>query len=526
MKRNLQLNSWLQLFLVFGIVVLTNIWASKHFVRLDISKDKSYSLDIATRGLVWKLDKPLLVKVYFSENLQAPYNNHQAELMDKLEELRAYSKGWMQIDLVDPTNRPKKEAEALRFGIDSIEYRFRDRNSAELKKVYMGMALVYGDRQETLPAITQVETLEYDLARALRRLLAEDTNKRKIGYTVGHDEPDLLTSGGPMAALRERLLESYDLEAVELGGTGAIPEDIDVLWIVGPQTSFSERALYQVDQFVMKGASLGIFVTNTKADMRTLKPQNLYHNLEAFLGHYGVKINRDLLVDRVNNGRMSFPVRYGDTVRTVQINYPLIPKMTKLNKTVPALKGVDSMLSPFSSSVEVVETGSPSVEGTLWVETSEKAGKIRGVMTLDPKAYQMVSPGEESGHWGLIAGLTGSWSSYFRGKEIPEPDDGSELGPYEQAEKLGEGAPARMVVAGSADMVANNVTFMLNLADWMVQDEELIRIRSKVIRYNNFPALEEGKVLRLRLLNGFGGIACLFLFAGLRWGLRKRNLKR
>ena len=78
-------------------------------------------------------------------------------------------------------------------------------------------------------------------------------------------------------------------------------------------------------------------------------------------------------------------------------------------------------------------------------------------------------------------------------------------------------------MAGSADMVANNVAFMLNLADWMVQDEELIRIRSKVIRYNNFPSVEEGELLRLRILNGFGGIALLFLFGGLRYGLRKRS---
>ena len=222
----------------------------------------------------------------------------------------------MQIDIIDPTNRPEKEAEAQRFGVNSIEYRFRDRNITELKKVYMGAALVYGDRQETLPAITQIETLEYDIARALRKLLAEEKNKRIIGYTVGHDEPDLMTAGGPMIALRERLLESYILEPVQLGGAGGIPENIDVLWIVGPQTAFSDRALYQVDQFLMKGGSVGIFATNTKADMRTLRPQNLYHNLEAFLGHYGVKLNRDILVDRTNNGRMSFPVRYGNKIRT------------------------------------------------------------------------------------------------------------------------------------------------------------------------------------------------------------------
>ena len=38
--------------------------------------------------------------------------------------------------------------------------------------------------------------------------------------------------------------------------------------------------------------------------------------------------------------------------------------------------------------------------------------------------------------------------------------------------------------------MANNIAFMLNLADWMVQDEDLINIRSKVLLVNLFEPLE------------------------------------
>ena len=111
-RRNLIFNSWLQMGLVVGIVIFLNLWASKHFMRLDITKDSVYSLDLTTRAMVWQLDKPLYAKVYFTNGLQSPYNNHEAALMDKLEELRAYSQGWMQIEQVDPTNIKEKEEEA------------------------------------------------------------------------------------------------------------------------------------------------------------------------------------------------------------------------------------------------------------------------------------------------------------------------------------------------------------------------------------------------------------------------------
>ena len=52
------------------------------------------------------------------------------------------------------------------------------------------------------------------------------------------------------------------------------------------------------------------------------------------------------------------------------------------------------------------------------------------------------------------------------------------------------GISSRIVVGGSADMVANNIAFMLNLADWMVQDEALIKIRAKAIHHR--PLLVQG----------------------------------
>jgi len=151
-----------------------------------VTDDKVHSLDMSTRALVWQLDKPLNVKVYFTEGLQAPYNNHRSALVDKLEELRAYSQGWMTIDVVDPTNLKELEAEAKRFGIEPIDYRFRDQNTTELRKVFMGVALVYGEKQEVLPIITQIETLEYDIARALRQLLSPESSKPVIGFVTGH----------------------------------------------------------------------------------------------------------------------------------------------------------------------------------------------------------------------------------------------------------------------------------------------------------------------------------------------------
>ena len=85
------------------------------------------------------------------------------------------------------------------------------------------------------PIVTQIETLEYDIARALRALLSPKQSKPVIGFVTGHQEPNLLQAGGPLSTLRERLLESYELVEVPLGGVEGVPSNVDVLWEIGPQ---------------------------------------------------------------------------------------------------------------------------------------------------------------------------------------------------------------------------------------------------------------------------------------------------
>ena len=102
---------------------------------LDLTAERVYSLDLATRALLYRLDKPLLAKVYFTKGLQAPYNNHEQILVDKLEDFRAYSKGLMDIEIADPSGVKELTEEAQRFGIEPIQYRYRSSQVTELKQV-------------------------------------------------------------------------------------------------------------------------------------------------------------------------------------------------------------------------------------------------------------------------------------------------------------------------------------------------------------------------------------------------------
>ncbi len=515
-RRALLWDGWLQLLGVVLLLVLGNHLAARHFARLDLTRDRVYTLSTAARHLVQRLDKPMVARVFFTRGLEAPYNNHEQVVVDKLEEFRAWSRGLLEVEVIDPTGDRELEAEARQLGIQPVQYRYRSQDRQELRQVYMGVAFIYADRQYALPAITQVDTIEYDIARAIKALL-DDEGRRKVGYLLGHGEPDLLNGQGPVATLRDRILEGYELVPLHLGGDEGVPEDVDAVLVIGPQSAVTPREQYQLDQALMAGKPLAFFLANFRPDFRTLRPRPVRHGLAPMLAHYGFRLNQDLVLDRQANGQMRFPVRQGRYVVQVPVNHPLIPKVSDLAPDALVVRGLDTMLFPFASSIEVAE-GDPDVERKVLARTSPVSVAVRGLRRIDPVYLKQPQPGEVPGPHAVLAAGKGTFTSFFAGRDVPDARPGESA-----ATTIRVSAPTRLVVSGSADMVANNIPFMLNLVDWMVQDAELIEIRTKTVQV---PSLEPMSVRRTRLVklaNLLGPAALFLLFAGLRIAAFRRG---
>ena len=82
-----------------------------------------------------KLERPLVVKVFFTKNLEATYKNHERLFVEKLEEFQAWSDGRMRVEVVDPSEKiveivdgkektRTREQEALRLGVMPNQYQY------------------------------------------------------------------------------------------------------------------------------------------------------------------------------------------------------------------------------------------------------------------------------------------------------------------------------------------------------------------------------------------------------------------
>ena len=69
------------------------------------------------------------------------------------------------------------------LGIQPVEVRVNEGDSFEVKRVYMGISLRYGDQREAIPVVADTRRLEYDLTTLIRKITR--TRVPKVGLLTG-----------------------------------------------------------------------------------------------------------------------------------------------------------------------------------------------------------------------------------------------------------------------------------------------------------------------------------------------------
>src|SRR5688572_1178833 len=135
-------------FALFGVF-------QRAYTRIDLTKEKRFTLSDTTLDLLSQLQSPLEVRVYRTQQLQSPLLEAAQGLVDTLEEYQTHSGGKMNMAVADPTdeNLSKEERDALQkeaqgFGVTQGDATFQEQDKIEKRRVYLGVALTYAGRQE------------------------------------------------------------------------------------------------------------------------------------------------------------------------------------------------------------------------------------------------------------------------------------------------------------------------------------------------------------------------------------------
>ncbi len=485
-------NSIALLAILLGLLGVINYFSYKAFGRFDMTEGKVYTISKSTRDILASLKDPVTITAYFSADLPAPLNNSAREVLDILEEYEVYSKGMVKLKRIDPAGDPELQQELMSRGISTVSFQIRATSEFAIKEGYISMELQYLDERKVFPNAIGIRDLEYTMTSTILKLTSGKT--ARIGFLSGQEE---MSPYQELSQLRAAIEEQYEITTVDVSSGRHVPEDVDILMVVGPR-SFTERDKYELDQYLMRGGKLvflidGVIVAD---QMFFAFPAN--DNLDDLLRHYGIKRNHDLVMDylceRVSTSQGPW--------RLIQ-DYPLwvkvyIPNLKALGTAEdhPIINQLDSVSLPWVSSLEFVGNEDNIEVARLlrttdesWVQTQSTQFK------LNPKELPPPLPidgmGEATRDLGLL--LTGSFASFYKDKDIPavEAAEGEEQEEIEEEkdrpERLDQSRETSILIVGNSRFVTNdylrlgdsNGTFILNALDWMTLGGRLIGVRSR-----------------------------------------------
>jgi ABC-type uncharacterized transport system involved in gliding motility auxiliary subunit len=210
-----------------------------------------------------------------------------------------------------------------------------------------------------------------------------------------------------------------------------------------------------------------------------------------------------------------------------EVSIPTLPMLTGINRENILTKNLDAMVLPFSGSLELTEDALSASELRVskLIESAESAVSRPAMGDLKLESLMTPSEDEQAGPLLLAVSLDGVFESAYA-ESLPEgmsKPDGfkarSESGARILVVSNGEFMFANPRIGYGNEVARFGVLFFLNSMDWLVQDEALIRIRSKGV-----PRMLEPVDLKtqrwLQLANVVGipfGVVMLGLIA---WGLR------
>ncbi|MBV4454557.1 MULTISPECIES: Gldg family protein [Pseudomonas] len=261
------------LFLAFNLV-----WISKlPDIRWDFSQHKTHTLSAAVQQMLATLESP--VDLYYFNSNNDPKRTHAVQryskrIEDLLKEYEKAANGMVNLHVIEPAPFSEDAYKARLSGLDD--------NAGFLGLI--GTRAGHGVRRIGSFSVDRESLLEYEIGHLLHKL--QHPERPVVALLSG------LALDDSAGRLLQELRREFDL--VHLEPTAApVPEHIRTLMLVHPQ-ALPERTLYWIEQFVLRGGKLMMFIDPLSEHRSNATPVNT--RLDELLAAWGIRMPADKLV--------------------------------------------------------------------------------------------------------------------------------------------------------------------------------------------------------------------------------------
>ncbi|QBJ88547.1 gliding motility-associated ABC transporter substrate-binding protein GldG [Chryseobacterium gleum] len=526
-------------------------------IRLDLTKEKRYTLSDNTIKVLESVKKPLTVEVYLEGDFPASFKQLQSETKFMLEEFRKINPK-IDFKFIDPIKTKMSQDTLMAMGMQpSILPDVKDGKISQIT-LFPYAVIKHGNDGVSIPLVVQqagidadeqltrsIEGLEYNLVSNIKNIAA--AKRKKIGILVNHDElnPDEFQGFVQLA------MENYDAgPIIPKNQTELSLEDVPLLKqmsalvIAKPRKAFTDNEKVILDQYIMNGGKTLWMIDAVNAEMDTLTrskkvmPFPIDINMTDFFFNYGVRINPALVKDvkkfallRLVTGEVSGNPQY------TSLPWPYYPLGIAENNN-PITKNINPVKFEFPTSIDTLG-GRKNIRTKVLFESSERTllkqvpnyVDLKEIASVDSLG-QMEKPSTPKIFAVALEGkFNSAYASRIERKSYPGFKTSS---PENKMIVIADGDVGRnKVIKGKplplgVDLLTNeqfgNEQFLRNVLDYLLDDSNLMELRNRNIeeRLLDRQRITEEKST-WQWLNLLLPLAIIGLLGGLFFWLRKKK---
>ena len=512
--------------LIILVLVLTNLAGNFYFHRFDLTADNRYTLSPTTLKIIKEIKEPLIIDVFLKGEFPGEMKKLQTETQQILEEFKAYNSN-IVFQFVNPLEEEnKREATIHAFlerGLTPINVTLNDRGKQTQEVAFPWAITTYHGRSVKVPllknimgasiaekVVSSVQHLEYAFTSAFNSVAKP--KQKKVAVIKGNGELNDLLMGDFIKQVKENCfigtftLDSVSKKPVE---TLAVLKKYDLAVIVKPIERFTDEEKFVLDQFVINGGKTLWLIDQVNIEMDSLYnesgstlafPNDL--NLNDMFFKYGVRINPDMVKDIMASPITLATGENGSGTQYNQFPWFYSPLVYPTSKH-PIVSNLDAVKFEFTNGIDTLKNG---IKKTVLMQSSPYSRLVGAPVEVK---LEMVNERPEQsefsnkGNIPVAVLLEGKFRSAFENRVMPFQD--------KTFKNIGE--PNKMIVISDGDVIKNqldknyqplelgydkwtnklygNKEFLINCVNYLIDDNGLINIRSKVV---NLPILDKEKV--------------------------------
>ena len=556
MRKNLNKHIKNIALVVVGLILL-NVLSQTVYKRFDLTTDHRYTLNPSALAILDKADAPIVIDVFLEgEAFPSEFRKLQLETRQLLEEFKAYNSN-ISFSFINPIENDATRDQTIQQlndrGLTPMQLNVKENGKSSQAVIFPWALASFNNTTVKIPLVkntigatqqqlvtNSVQQLEYAFADGISKLV--NPKRRKIAVLKGNGQLDNQYIADYIKSIRDYyFIAPFTLDSVANQAENTLKklQEYDLIISAKPTEAFTEKEKFVLDQYTMNGGKSLWLVEQVAMDKDSLYndlgknvaiPMDL--KLTDFFFKYGVRIN-PLIVSSMYSAPITLASGEGSNSQFQSYPWTYSP-LAKGNTKHPIVNNLDFLKFDFANPMDVLKS---STKKTILLQ-SAPLSKLEGTpreISLDMVNDQLDPKSFNKGPQTLAVLLEGTFTSVYNNR----------VKPINLPNTKNTSVPTKMVVISDGDIIKNEVgrtgpeelgfdkytgqtfgnkEFLINVANYLLDDTGLINIRSKeiAVAFLNPEKITEEKT-KWQLLNILLPLVLLGVFGFVFNYLRKKK---